>query len=88
LTKKLLTMKKILIIALLFTACSQRDEQFCKCLEASEKLNLEANKLLSGKSSSLSKEERAKLKIDKEMACADYQTMTGEEMLKRKAECE
>lgn len=81
-------MKKILFVALVFTACSQRDEQFCKCLEAGEKFNVEANRLLSGKSSSLSKEERAKLKKYKETACANYQTMTGEEMLKRKADCE
>ena len=81
-------MKKFVLIALVFTACSQRDEQFCKCLEAGEKFNVEANKLLNGKSSSMSKVERAKLKKDKEIACANYQTMTGEEMLKRKADCE
>ena len=85
---KFLTMKKFLFVALVFTACTERDEQFCKCLEAGEKFNVEANKLLNGKASSLSKEERAKLKKDKETACANYQTMTGEEMLKRKADCE
>lgn len=57
-------------------------------MDASDKFNEAAHDLLEGKESSLTSEQRTQLKKDKESACANYQSMTGDEMLKRKAECE
>lgn len=82
-------MKKIIVLLFIgFASCSETDEQFCKCLDASEKFDKVANDLLSGKTSETSPEERKALKKEKEKACENYQTMSGEEMLKRKADCE
>lgn len=76
----------ILPIALLFS-CSGKDEQFCKCLEAGDALNSYSVDLLEGDVDEKKANELKRLKEVKKEACADYQTMSGEEMLKRKNDC-
>ena len=82
-------MKKILFsvaIALLF-ACDSKDAQFCSCMLAGEELNDFSSKLFQQE---MTKDKAAKLlelKQAKKTACADYQTMGGQEMLKLKADC-
>lgn len=78
----------IIGIALIaFSSCSSKDKQFCKCLEAGEKLNNFASELLER---GATKEDEAKIKELREVKdkeCANYQTMGGEEMKKKQAEC-
>lgn len=83
-------MKKIIAIALLlFTAVScSSDDAFCECLSAGEAFNEESQKFLD---KTPTPEEEAKLKELKEAkvnACADYQTMGGDEMRALKEACE
>ncbi len=72
--------------ALLFS-CSNKDEQFCNCLKASDQLNAKTqtvyNKLITQK---LQKEIQ-QLKSVKVKACEDYQMMSGKEMIELKKEC-
>ena len=82
-------MKKISLILVLIglASCRSKDEQFCKCLQAGKALNNYASTLLSQQ---ISEEKAAKLialKKAKKQACAGYQTMSGEEMMKKKAAC-
>ena len=82
-------MKKIslIIVVLLLASCHSKDEQFCNCLQAGEELNNYASTLLK---QNISKEMASKLitlKKAKKQACAGYQTMSGEEMMKKKAAC-
>ena len=82
-------MKKsvILISLVIFASCSSKDEQFCECLNAGEELNNASAKMLTGE---VTKEDAAalkKLKDKKKKACVNYQTMNGDEMLKRKEKC-
>jgi len=82
-------MKKISLslVVLILTACHSKDEQFCNCLHAGKELNNYASTLFN---QHISKEMAAKLielKKAKKQACADYQTMSGEEMMKKKAAC-
>lgn len=82
-------MKKTLfpVLILLLTACGSKDEQFCKCLNAGEELNTYSNKLLTEEVTQEKADKLKALKDTKKKECADYQTMMGDEMLKRKAEC-
>ena len=82
-------MKKTLfpVLILLLTACSSKDEQFCKCLNAGEELNTYSNKLLTEEVTHEKADKLKALKATKKKECADYQSMMGDEMLKRKAEC-
>ena len=84
------TMKQFILIGLLLTACGPSDQQFCTCMEAGEEFNKIAAEMLESDAASNDekKAQFADLKKKKETACADYQTMSGEEMLKRKAECD
>lgn len=81
---------RIIFIAigfLTFAACAPRDKQFCECIEISKEFNELTQKGLSG---DLSKEELNKarqLQKQKSKICADYETMSGEEMMKKKATC-
>lgn len=82
-------MKRALIpvMAILLTACNSKDEQFCNCLKAGEELNTYSNKLLTEEVTQEKADKLKALKETKKKECADYQTMKGEDMLKRKAEC-
>jgi len=80
---------KYLLPALIFClcACGPTDPKMCDCLDAGDKLNQFSSKLLSKEATPKEVAEMKKLKADKTSKCKDYQTMSGEEMLKRKAEC-
>ena len=81
-------MKRTLIFTgLLLLSCSGKDTQFCKCLEAGEALNNFSSELFQKDMDQSKADELNKLKEAKQKACANYQTMSGEEMLKRKKEC-
>jgi hypothetical protein len=71
-----------------FSACgSGKDEQFCKCLEASDQLNAHSVELFSGDISSEQAEKQQQLIKTKKEVCKKYENMTGPEMLERKKEC-
>jgi hypothetical protein len=82
-------MKRLLFIAvpLMLAACSSKDEQFCKCLNAGEELNDYSAKMLTEEVTKEKANKMQQLKEAKKKECVDYQTMMGDEMLKRKAEC-
>jgi len=82
-------MKRLLFIAvpLMLAACSSKDEQFCKCLNAGEELNDFSAKMLTEEVTQEKANKMQQLKDAKKKECADYQTMMGDEMLKRKTEC-
>lgn len=83
-------MKRFLLIGLVLAACGPADKQFCTCMEAGEEFNKIAAEMLDPDVASDAKKKAqfTTLKKKKESACADYQTMSGEEMMKRKQECE
>ena len=82
-------MKKLIIISLLLSACSSnKDEQFCRCMEVSEELNIASNEVLKGEKSGMTKEERNALKTKKDKACANYKTTPGDQLLELKKACE
>jgi hypothetical protein len=82
-------MKRFLFIALpiILAACSSKDEQFCKCLSAGQELNDFSAKMLTEEVTKEKANKMQQLKEAKKKECVDYQTMLGDEMLKRKAEC-
>ena len=75
------------LIAFLGACGSGKDEQFCKCLEASDQLNAHSVELFSGSISSEQAEKQQQLIKAKKEACKNYEKMTGPEMLERKKEC-
>jgi len=72
---------------IVLSACSSKDEQFCKCLKAGEELNDYSSKLFSGEITTEKAEKLKSLKEVKKKECVDYQMMSGKEMLEKKASC-
>ena len=81
-------MKYILPFSILILfSCNSRDPKMCDCLDAGDKLNKFSSKLLTKEASQKDVAEMKKLKAEKAKKCADFQMMSGEEMLKKKATC-
>lgn len=86
-------MKKVvlpLVLLLLVSCSSNKDERFCECLSVGEKLNIEAAKYSSKSIKEVSSEEveaLKKLSKEKDSVCSPYDSMNGEEMLKKKEAC-
>ncbi len=78
----------LFIVLFLLFSCGSGDQKICKCLEAGDRLNHLSAELLEGEVTPEKRSEMLKLKKEKELKCKDFQNMGGEEMLKRKAECE
>ncbi len=72
----------------LLVSCGPKDPQMCSCLESSEQLNQLSSRLLSGKVTQAQKDSLIQLRAETAKKCLNYQTMSGEEMLKRKADCQ
>lgn len=81
--------KTIFITAFILASCSSKDQQFCDCLTATTELNELSSKVLSGELSeeSLTDDQKA-IKSKKDQLCADYETLSGEELMKKQAACE
>lgn len=77
-----------LLFLVSFLACESKDTKMCDCLKTSEKLNKVSSKLFMNDLSEKEMKEFQALKREKVKKCATYQTMSGEEMIKRKNECD
>lgn len=91
---KNLLIKSILPLTLisLLGACSgseeaEKDDQFCKCLKAGEELNDFTEKLWDREPTKEDEAKMKKLKAKSDKECANYQMMSGDEMLRRKKLC-
>jgi uncharacterized membrane protein len=71
----------------LLISCSSKDEKFCDCLDAGEKLNNFSTTLFDKDITSEMKKEMEALKKDKQEKCKAYEMMSGEKMLELKKEC-
>ena len=76
------------IVLIMTSACSgSRDDQFCKCLKASEGLNALSSELMAGDIDQAKADKLKELKRIKKEACVNYTSMSGKDMLECKAEC-
>ncbi|OFZ14896.1 MAG: hypothetical protein A3D92_04195 [Bacteroidetes bacterium RIFCSPHIGHO2_02_FULL_44_7] len=80
--------KSLIIAALILSACSTKDEQFCECLKAGDELNKVTAKFMSEIPTDKDAKKIQELKKEKNEACKNYIEMSGEEMRKRKTDCE
>lgn len=81
----------VALFALVFACSSEetekKDERFCRCMETADKLNKFSAELLERTPTKEDAEKMKKLRDENERVCEPYYTMSGEEMLKRKAAC-
>ena len=77
-----------LSVFILLFSCSSKDEQFCDCLKTGKELNDFSSSLFTQVITSKIQQQMISLKDKQKSACKDYQTMSGEKMMKLKAECE
>jgi|GEM_PF-646898 len=77
----------LLVLLLVGVSCSQKDEQFCLCMQSSKSLDAVAQKLVQDPTNVKLASSFKLLKNKKASDCKPYVTMNGEEMLKRKANC-
>jgi maleate cis-trans isomerase len=80
--------KSAIVVLLIIASCSSKDPKMCECLEAGEKLNQFSSEIMMKEINANDAKKMQTLKANKAKKCADYQEMSGEEMLKRKAECD
>lgn len=72
----------------LLISCSSKDEKFCSCLSAGEKLNNFSTTLFEKDITPQMKKEMEALKKDKQEKCKAYEKMAGDKMLELKKACE
>ncbi|MEY3238431.1 MAG: hypothetical protein RI883_2532 [Bacteroidota bacterium] len=77
----------LIISILAISACNSKDEQFCKCLKSGEELNDFSSKLFQDEITTEKADKLKGLKEVKKKECADYQLMSGKEMLEKKVSC-
>jgi hypothetical protein len=77
----------VLIGVVLLVSCNSGDRKMCDCLEAGQQLNDYAARILLEEVSAEEAAQLKQLKKVQQVKCKDFQLMSGEEMLKRKAEC-
>ena len=73
------------------SACGEgeaKDDQFCKCLDATAKMDAESSQLMEGDISMEDAEKVKKLADAMKKECKNYATISKEEGLKLKALCE
>lgn len=84
-------MKKYFVVAsvglMSLVSCSN-DEPICACIEAGNKVNIAAEKLLkSGSANKESAAELTKLNADQKKLCKDFERMDGKKMLEMMESC-
>lgn len=81
--------KRLFPLLFVLAACGSGEKTpFCKCMEAGDELNAYSAGILD--KSEITEEEESKmneLKATKDKLCKDYETMSGEEMLKLREDC-
>lgn len=75
------------LIFALSLSCSQRDNKFCECISAGEKLNNFSQELLERGAEKQDEAKIQSLRAAKDSACADFYTMGGDAMREKKKEC-
>ena len=85
-------MKKVFVVlfgVILLASCSSdKDQAFCDCLTAGDKLNEYQQKLLQTPPNAEEQVELKKLRDEKNEACKDYELLDGETMRAKKSACE
>ena len=76
-----------LLVAAVTLSCSQRDNKFCECISAGEKLNNFSQELLERGAEKQDEAKIQSLRAAKDSACADFYTMGGDAMREKKKEC-
>lgn len=82
-------MKGIIVFAVLLLAvsCSQKDQNFCECLNISEELTQASRAALIAKPTQADIERIDSLKHIKMSQCEDYEMLDGETLLKKRNDC-
>ena len=76
----------VLVVGVVVSACGR--DKICDCIDAGEALNKKSHEILKNETvSEAEKKTVLELKKVKEEKCHEFQTMSGPEMLKRKASC-
>lgn len=76
------------IVGLMSAVSCSNDEPICACIEAGNKVNIAAEKLLKmGSANKKSAAEITKLKIEQKKACAAFERMDGKSMLEKMEDC-
>lgn len=76
------------ILLFVLASCSSGSGDFCECLEVSDELQQYSNALFEKeKIGDTEVNKMDELKAAKKKACAEYETMGGEEMLELKKNC-
>lgn len=84
-------MKPTFLLAFLFSvfsllSCGERDT-ICDCIDASNKLNQAASKVLVKEVTAKDEKTLVTLRAEKKKKCAEFENMSGKEMMERKESC-
>lgn len=76
----------VLLSTITLSSCGGKDT-ICECIEIGDKLNKKSSKALTHTPSQKEIKEIKQLQKEKAKKCAEFQKMSGKEMLERKASC-
>lgn len=76
------------VLVCCFTFSCSSPDPICGCIKAGNTLNKKAHSILENGSTEKDEKELQQLKKETKKACAEFETMGGQEMKKRMAECD
>lgn len=77
----------IIVTSLFLCSCNSIDKKFCSCVSVSKKLNRINNSILNGNNTNDTLLKAKKLLAEKKNLCLEYQKMAGDELKKKKNDC-
>ena len=86
------TMKKLLILAILFSlviaSCKSAPEGFCDCMEKGKELDKQTKIILQGEASLEAKKKMVEIRKEKKKVCAPFENSNGNEMREWRKACD
>ena len=77
----------IIVTSLFLCCCNSIDKKFCSCVSVSRKLNRINNSILNGNNTNDTLLKAKKLLAEKKNLCLEYHKMAGDELKKKKNDC-
>jgi len=75
------------LLTLILLSCHRTDEKFCSCMKKSKEVNTMSEKIWGEEATKQDSVQLKKLISSKSKLCEAYEYLSGEELLKLKADC-
>ena len=83
-----LTVPSFIFLTLVLSACHNKDQKFCSCMDKSQEVNQLSEKIWQNEGNAQDSLRLKKLIASKNQLCEEYASKNGEELMALKADCQ